>query len=307
MRPLFLFAGLFLTAFSPTYTGGQKLTEPPGKPKLPDGTPAQQVQALSEHFDNAMAALMKKYNAAESDAEQVKLLAFVPDRDAYAALFVQIAEKHPKEPAALDALIWVVRHTREMRIKTDTPFARAKRVLVRDYLRHPKVGALCLALRYDELNTKAIEIIRQVLDKNPDKSAQAQAAYALTSLLGRRASSAEYFTKTADPKIVASFEQAYGKEAVADVRRADPEALKKERLALLERLTRDKEYAATLIAYGEKRLALGELADRELFELRSLQPGCPAPEIVGEDVEGKPMNLSDFRGKVVLLDFWGHW
>src|SRR5262249_10220364 len=30
-----------------------------------------------------------------------------------------------------------------------------------------------------------------------------------------------------------------------------------------------------------------------------------APEIVGTDVDGKSLKLSDFRGKVVLLDFWG--
>ena len=35
--------------------------------------------------------------------------------------------------------------------------------------------------------------------------------------------------------------------------------------------------------------------------------GRPAPEIVGEDIDGVPMRLSDYRGKVVVLDFWGHW
>jgi hypothetical protein len=35
--------------------------------------------------------------------------------------------------------------------------------------------------------------------------------------------------------------------------------------------------------------------------------GEPAPEIEGEDIDGKPMKLSDYRGKVVVLDFWGHW
>jgi hypothetical protein len=33
----------------------------------------------------------------------------------------------------------------------------------------------------------------------------------------------------------------------------------------------------------------------------------PAPEIIGKDLDGKPMKLSDFRGKVVMLDFWGDW
>lgn len=32
----------------------------------------------------------------------------------------------------------------------------------------------------------------------------------------------------------------------------------------------------------------------------------PAPEIAGEDTEGKDLRLSDHRGKVVLLSFWAH-
>jgi hypothetical protein len=35
--------------------------------------------------------------------------------------------------------------------------------------------------------------------------------------------------------------------------------------------------------------------------------GKPAPEIDAADLDGKPMKLSDFRGKVVMLDFWGDW
>lgn len=37
------------------------------------------------------------------------------------------------------------------------------------------------------------------------------------------------------------------------------------------------------------------------------QVGDPAPEIEGEDIDGKRFKLSDYRGKVVLLDFWGNW
>ena len=35
--------------------------------------------------------------------------------------------------------------------------------------------------------------------------------------------------------------------------------------------------------------------------------GMRAPEIEGEDIDGKPMRLNDYGGKVVLLDFWGNW
>ena len=44
-----------------------------------------------------------------------------------------------------------------------------------------------------------------------------------------------------------------------------------------------------------------------LFELEHLQIGMTVPEIEGTDVEGAPFKLSEYRGKVVVLDFWGNW
>jgi predicted Zn finger-like uncharacterized protein len=38
-----------------------------------------------------------------------------------------------------------------------------------------------------------------------------------------------------------------------------------------------------------------------------LAVGNVAMEIDGEDIDGKPFKLSDYRGKVVVLDFWGNW
>jgi hypothetical protein len=38
-----------------------------------------------------------------------------------------------------------------------------------------------------------------------------------------------------------------------------------------------------------------------------LEVGNLAPEIKGEDTDRKAFKLSDYKGKVVLLDFWGYW
>jgi hypothetical protein len=35
--------------------------------------------------------------------------------------------------------------------------------------------------------------------------------------------------------------------------------------------------------------------------------GKMAPPIKGVDLDGKTFQLSDYKGKVVLLDFWGNW
>lgn len=39
----------------------------------------------------------------------------------------------------------------------------------------------------------------------------------------------------------------------------------------------------------------------------TLAIGKMAPDIVGEDIDGKAFKLSDYQGKVVVLDFWGNW
>ncbi len=54
-------------------------------------------------------------------------------------------------------------------------------------------------------------------------------------------------------------------------------------------------------------VSVGAKAEKELFDLDHLQIGMVAPDIQGEDEDGVAFKLSDYRGKVVLLDFWGHW
>lgn len=52
---------------------------------------------------------------------------------------------------------------------------------------------------------------------------------------------------------------------------------------------------------------LGELIDAPRFVAERLQIGMEVPEIIGEDLAGVEFKLSDYRGKVVVLDFWGFW
>jgi peroxiredoxin len=62
--------------------------------------------------------------------------------------------------------------------------------------------------------------------------------------------------------------------------------------------------------YSDVPSARGSVADAakgELFELRHLNVGQRAPEISGMDLQGEPLSLSDYRGRVVLLYFWGSW
>lgn len=66
--------------------------------------------------------------------------------------------------------------------------------------------------------------------------------------------------------------------------------------ALFERLARD--FADT---------DYGRTAKSWLFRTDRLQIGMVAPDFTAKDQDGKTFKLSDYRGKVVVLDFWGFW
>ncbi len=85
--------------------------------------------------------------------------------------------------------------------------------------------------------------------------------------------------------------------ATSDVKAA--EKMHKESEKLLEEAA-DK-YADVKTAFDG---TVGRKAKSELFELRHLSLGQAAPEIKGVDQDGKQFKLSDYHGKVVLLDFW---
>lgn len=80
----------------------------------------------------------------------------------------------------------------------------------------------------------------------------------------------------------------------------------------LEAATNDDERAAAAadlrkVAEITKDEDLVKEAKDALFEIEHLQLGCTVPEIVAKDIDGVEFKLSDYRGKVVLLDFWGFW
>lgn len=58
---------------------------------------------------------------------------------------------------------------------------------------------------------------------------------------------------------------------------------------------------------------LGEIAlsadrsKRYITEIDSLGIGTPAPDFAAQDIDNKPIRLSDYRGRIVVLYFWASW
>ncbi|HEY9717730.1 MAG TPA: hypothetical protein V6C69_09695 [Trichormus sp.] len=53
--------------------------------------------------------------------------------------------------------------------------------------------------------------------------------------------------------------------------------------------------------------SLGDLARAELYKVQHLSLGCTAPPLIGSDADGNKLKLSDYRGRIVMVDFFGDW
>lgn len=78
------------------------------------------------------------------------------------------------------------------------------------------------------------------------------------------------------------------------------EASKDEGIALMKKLQGVKDLKTS-------NPKLYKQIESDLFVAENLSLGCKAPDIVGKDQDDKEFKLSDYKGKVVLLDFWGIW
>jgi len=215
-------------------------------------------------------------------------------RDAVALKLVALAERHPHDPAAFDALVqavWQVNTTPwpAALVGAEAGQLRSFELLRRDHLRSERLGPLCERISTG-FRKEYEEFLRAVVEASPHREVRSTASLALARFLGGRLQRLELLQER--PDLAQEFEELFGREYLADLRRRDRAAADREVDALLEGVAKD----------GGGPLA--EKAAAELFERRHLGVGREAPDIEGTDQDGRRFRLRDYRGKVVLLDFW---
>ena len=244
--------------------------EPPDRPNAAaPRSPSDQYRALLKEYQAAMEDFTKVYRDARTDEERREVFdRKFPRPQRFAVRFLELAEKNPQDPAALDALIWVASFS-----PSGPEGDRAIHLLAKDHVQSPKLAPLIPRLSQMGI-ASAQPLYIAALEQSESHEVKGWSSYGLAQ---------------------ASRKAAEGSRG-HDADRANEEA--------------EKYFQDVVAKYGDiktSRGPLGELATRELYVLRNLRIGKPAPEIEGEDIDGKRFKLSDYRGKVVVLAFWGHW
>ncbi|MSR63509.1 MAG: redoxin domain-containing protein [Planctomycetes bacterium] len=144
--------------------------------------------------------------------------------------------------------------------------------LTRDFLPSEKLESLAINLRFEAPmvgEAKALQALRKLAASSPHRKVQAAALYSLGAVLGEK-------RKPDDP-----------------------------------RLAEAKQVLAQLASYDDVKSLNGSSYAKSgaalIFALENLSPGRPCPDFNAVDAEGAGFKLSDYKGKVVLIDFWGFW
>jgi hypothetical protein len=263
-------------------------------------TPAEEFQALAKEFNAEGFALRQ----AKTDEER---LAVAERANKLTLKLLDLAQRESHEAVALDALvqvviqeIWLENNTPHPGFGKDSPQVRAIGVLTRDYVRSDRIADTTRRVQYG-FRPECETFLRAVLEKNPHREIQGLACLRLGQHLNARLQRLDLLQD--QPEMAQRYEGLFGREYLAALRGRDVAEAKREVEAIFERAA--KEFADVKLPWGG--LAVGEKARGELYAIRHLAVGCQAPELAGEDQDGKPLALADYRGKVVLLYFWSEY
>jgi thiol-disulfide isomerase/thioredoxin len=214
---------------------------------------------------------------------------------------VALAKQHPGTPDAVEALVWAYSAAED-----DPELAGIVYAMIAErYLDSDAILPLCRLARDKPVNDNiAEEFLRAAMKRSENVKVRSLCCYSLGRHQQELASVARDLNDPVRGEIRRGYFERFGPVVNRRLRALDPEKLEHEAEECFDRTI--KEFG-DLQPMGKDDAPLGELATGMLFKMHHLGIGRTAPEIEGEDIDGKPMKLSDFRGKVVVVTFWATW
>ena len=236
---------------------------------------AREFAAIKKKFEAEEKELKMKL-ASTDDADEKKRLTFsIKELSAITANdAVELAEKHPKDEAGLDAALFALKLLGEHRV-TGRDMDKAIAIVLDNHVDNLKIQVVLVQMI--SAGPSGQQFMKTVAEKSTKKEVQGLAFYYLAQSL-----SAESAQHEAEGYNVSS------------------EKLRAEAVEMMEKAVK----LAPEAKVGAEPLA--KIVAAELVSLK-IGVGNPLPEVEGINLDGKKVKLSSFQGKVVLFDFWATW
>jgi peroxiredoxin len=225
----------------------------------------------------------------------------------YIPRFIKLAEEKPDDEVACFCCRWVIARRSNEDRRLFAAEQRAWDILGAFHAHGRELPWMCLeaVIRRGPAQER---FLRGVL-KRTDLS-RAERGFATAALAELLAQNYEWIElaktyPTHDEFALHVFKQRspeWGKDLVP----ANAPRVKAESVCLFRQVLRDyADVPLTLSTdYFEGVDNLGEKAEKSLHAWEHLTVGATAPHLVGTDLEGKPFDLSQYRGRVVMVSFW---
>lgn len=245
-------------------------------------TIAEQLAAIKTQYTKANSDFRKAARGVTDSDERMKLSTeFRKSISELTSNAMTLATENMKDDAAIDAISWVA--------SMGDPAQKTKAIdlAMENFADSPGIKDIAVSLARSAPSQKSEDLLKSLLEKSPHKEVQAAALYSMTQFYDSVMRGQEYAKKNEEYK------------APDFIKEFDADSVNME--ALYEKLEND---------FGDLsggRTTYGEIASKALFEIRYLSIGKVAPNIEGKDLDGEEFQLTDYRGKVVVIDFWGDW
>ncbi len=241
-------------------------------------TVAEQIKTIQKKFQDEQQTIVKDYNAAKTDKEKNDIVAkFQAMQGKMAEQMLAIAEANTKDPAAFDAAMIA------FQAGQGATGTKAVDLIIANFAGNPKLAQMMPNLA--GMGPNGEKMLTALAEKATDKKAKGTALYYLAA---GKAEAAD-MPRTGMP-LSADKQAAAVKDAEAELRNVA------------------KEYGdIELPGRGGKTETIAKAVEGQVFFLNNLTVGKKMPDAVVEDLAGKKVKVSDYKGKVVVLDIWATW
>ena len=281
---------------------GQEKTE---KPAADPKTPEDQLDTLLREVDATLESNRRSAPRGNIPAEkQAQVQANFDKLRGIKGRLLDLATRYPRTNAAEQALVFLAAE-----VSFNPAASKARELLARDYARSDRLKVLLTRRLELYWASQAVEdLLRNVLEQNPYREIRGLACYWLAEVLTYRSQMLRLWP-IQSPRITEMWRQRFSPQDFERVEKQDPKSLEGEIARLYERVINEFAFVQNNDTRTERPpFILGQMAGDlpavagvHLDELRRFSTGKPAPEIQGIDLDGKPLKLTDYRGKVVVL------
>lgn len=248
---------------------------------------ATMLATAKSSYDRVCVSFVEALAQADTQEKKGELLTKAPNPATYAGIAARVVAENAKDDVAFDALVWLLRFEKMPAAQRGLKGVRVKAgaepidvvpsaMLLEHHVDNPKLATFFTPAT---ANTPAGQaLMRAAAEKSKNAQVRGHAAYQWAQMLSTQSRNSKLST-------------------------TDREAARAQAERLLDKLAEDAEMAKVTTPRG----SLQDLAKNDLREDRDLGVGRTIPEVKGEGLDGKALKISDYRGKVVVVDVWATW